>query len=164
ASPVGTSSTLSGLTCGTSYTLAVDAVDAAGNRSAKSTPLTTSTAACPATTAPSPPAGPAAAAGPPTSSPPSSAAPTNVVVRRGGVQERDADGVAGGDELDALRADLWDVVHAGRGCGRRGGESFGEGDADLEHSCVPGYDGAVGAFGPGGERGRPDLADAVVDG
>ena len=38
--------TYAGLTCGTSYTLAVDAVDAAGNRSGKAS-LTTSTAACP---------------------------------------------------------------------------------------------------------------------
>jgi chitodextrinase len=37
--------TFSGLTCGTSYTLAVDATDAAGNRSGKST-VTASTSAC----------------------------------------------------------------------------------------------------------------------
>ena len=36
-SPTGTSYTLSGLACGTSYSVAVDAVDAAGNRSAKAT-------------------------------------------------------------------------------------------------------------------------------
>ena len=41
----GTSYTFSGLVCGTSYTLAVDAVDGAGNRSAKSS-ITASTAAC----------------------------------------------------------------------------------------------------------------------
>ena len=40
------SSTFSGLTCGTSYTLGVDAYDAAGNRSTR-TNLTTSTSACP---------------------------------------------------------------------------------------------------------------------
>src|SRR4051794_40321942 len=40
-----TSYTYSGLSCGTSYTLAVDAADAAGNRSGKAT-ITASTAAC----------------------------------------------------------------------------------------------------------------------
>jgi hypothetical protein len=47
-----TSSTVSGLACATSYTLAVDAYDAAGNRSAKAT-LTTTTSAC----SPPPPSG-----------------------------------------------------------------------------------------------------------
>jgi len=54
ATPTGTSTTLGGLTCGTSYTLAVDATDAAGNRSARAT-ITGSTAACPDTTPPSAP-------------------------------------------------------------------------------------------------------------
>jgi chitodextrinase len=53
-SPSATSYTLSGLACGTSYSVAVDAYDAAGNRSAKAT-LTTSTVACPDTQAPSTP-------------------------------------------------------------------------------------------------------------
>jgi chitodextrinase len=43
----GTSYTFGGLTCNTSYTLAVDAYDAAGNRSAKSTGVSASTSACP---------------------------------------------------------------------------------------------------------------------
>lgn len=47
----GTSATFGNLACGTSYTLAVDAVDAAGNRSARST-LVAGTGACPA---PAPP-------------------------------------------------------------------------------------------------------------
>src|SRR5205807_1845502 len=51
-----TSYTVSGLSCGTSYSFAVDAVDAAGNRSAKAT-VSASTAACSDTTAPSVPAG-----------------------------------------------------------------------------------------------------------
>ena len=55
-SPTSTSYTLSGLTCGTSYTVAVDAVDAAGNRSAKAS-VSASTSACPDTTAPSVPGG-----------------------------------------------------------------------------------------------------------
>jgi chitodextrinase len=50
-----TSTTFSGLTCGTSYTLAIDAYDAAGNRSAKAS-TTASTAAC-ATPPPPPPTG-----------------------------------------------------------------------------------------------------------
>ncbi len=56
-SPAGTTYTYSALACGTSYTLAVDAFDAAGNRSAKST-VTASTSACPPpadTTAPTVP-------------------------------------------------------------------------------------------------------------
>jgi len=44
--PTGTNYTFNGLTCGTSYTLAVDAVDAAGNRSGKAS-VTASTSACP---------------------------------------------------------------------------------------------------------------------
>jgi chitodextrinase len=56
ASPAGMSYTLTGLSCGTSYTVAVDAFDAAGNRSAKTT-ITTSTAACPDTQAPTAPSG-----------------------------------------------------------------------------------------------------------
>lgn len=42
-----TSATVTGLTCGTSYVWSVDAVDPAGNRSARSTTLTRSTLACP---------------------------------------------------------------------------------------------------------------------
>jgi chitodextrinase len=58
ASPVGTSQTVSGLTCGTSYGFGVEAVDAAGNTSARAT-LTAATSACspgPDTQAPSQPA------------------------------------------------------------------------------------------------------------
>jgi chitodextrinase len=51
-----TTYTVTGLTCGTSYTLGVDAVDAASNRSAKAT-VTASTSACADTQAPSSPAG-----------------------------------------------------------------------------------------------------------
>ena len=51
ASPATTGYTLIGLTCGTSYTLAVDAYDAAGNRSNTAT-ITTSTTACPDTSPP----------------------------------------------------------------------------------------------------------------
>ena len=43
--------TVSGLTCGTAYTLAVDAYDAAGNKSAERS-LVTSTSACPIGSAP----------------------------------------------------------------------------------------------------------------
>ena len=58
--PAGTSSSttgiFSGLACNTNYTLAVDAYDASGNRSAK-TVVMVSTTACPDTTPPSTPAG-----------------------------------------------------------------------------------------------------------
>ena len=47
---------LHGLTCGTSYSLEVDAADAAGNRSAKAT-ISASTNACPDTQAPTAPTG-----------------------------------------------------------------------------------------------------------
>ena len=60
---VGTSATttgiFSGLTCNTNYTLAVDAVDAAGNRSGKATVMVATTA-CPDSAAPSSPTGLAA--------------------------------------------------------------------------------------------------------
>jgi chitodextrinase len=54
-----TSYTFAGLVCGTSYSVAVDAVDAAGNRSAQST-LTAQTAACPPPADTQAPTGPAA--------------------------------------------------------------------------------------------------------
>ena len=60
---VGTSGVTTGifssLACGSAFSLAVDAYDAAGNRSAKTT-ITASTTACPDTTPPSTPAGLAA--------------------------------------------------------------------------------------------------------
>ncbi|MDX6439850.1 MAG: hypothetical protein QOF45_2433, partial [Gaiellaceae bacterium] len=58
-SSASTSATFTGLACGSSYALAVDAYDAAGNRSGKSS-LTTATSACPPssdTQAPSVPQG-----------------------------------------------------------------------------------------------------------
>ena len=51
ASPASPGYTFTGLTCGSSYTLSVDAFDAAGNRSAKGS-VSASTAACPADTTP----------------------------------------------------------------------------------------------------------------
>ena len=51
ATTSATSYTLTGLSCGTSYAVAVDAFDAAGNRSAKAT-LTAPTSPCPPDTAP----------------------------------------------------------------------------------------------------------------
>jgi chitodextrinase len=55
----GTTGIFPGLTCNTNYTLAVDAYDAAGNRSAKAIVMVATTA-CPDTTAPSTPTGLAA--------------------------------------------------------------------------------------------------------
>jgi hypothetical protein len=52
----GTTSTFTGLACGRSYALAVDAADAAGNRSARAT-LTASTSACAPNPPPPPPSG-----------------------------------------------------------------------------------------------------------
>ena len=49
ASPSSPGASQSGLACGTSYTFAVEALDAAGNRSSRAT-LTTSTSACSTTT------------------------------------------------------------------------------------------------------------------
>jgi chitodextrinase len=46
SSPTGLTATVSGLSCGTSYAFAVDAVDAAGNRSPQAT-VSASTSACP---------------------------------------------------------------------------------------------------------------------
>ena len=54
-----TSGSFTGLACGTSYTLTVDAFDAAGNHSAQAS-VTGSTSACPDTQAPTAPAGLAA--------------------------------------------------------------------------------------------------------
>lgn len=54
ATTSSTSYSLAGLTCGTNYTVAVDAYDTSGNRSAKSS-LTAGTNQCPATALPPPP-------------------------------------------------------------------------------------------------------------
>ena len=59
ASPSSAAYALTGLSCGTSYTVAVDAFDAAGNRSGKTT-VTTSTAACADSQLPTAPVGLAA--------------------------------------------------------------------------------------------------------
>jgi chitodextrinase len=59
ATQSGTSYTYTGLTCGTTYTLAVDAYDAAGNHSGKATSAFTTTA-CPDTQPPTAPTGLAA--------------------------------------------------------------------------------------------------------
>jgi chitodextrinase len=56
ANGAGTSYTFTGLACATSYTLGVDAYDAAGNRSGRAQ-LTASTNACPDTQAPTTPSG-----------------------------------------------------------------------------------------------------------
>jgi chitodextrinase len=59
---VGTTGVFSGLACNTNYSLAVDAYDAAGNRSATSGVLLVSTTACPDTAPPSAPTGLSASA------------------------------------------------------------------------------------------------------
>ena len=56
ASPTSTGYVLTGLSCGTSYSVAVDAYDAAGNRSSQAT-VTTSTVACPDNQPPTAPTG-----------------------------------------------------------------------------------------------------------
>ena len=56
ATATGNSQSLTGLTCGATYTLGVEALDAAGNRSTRGT-LTSSTSACPDTQAPTTPSG-----------------------------------------------------------------------------------------------------------
>jgi chitodextrinase len=55
ATTTGTSGIVSGLACGASYTLAVDAFDASGNSSAKTTPMMVSTMPCTDTTPPTQP-------------------------------------------------------------------------------------------------------------
>ena len=57
-SGTGTSYTVTGLSCGSSYSFAVDAYDAAGNRSAQSAPVSATTSACPQPTPPPPPPAP----------------------------------------------------------------------------------------------------------
>ena len=51
----GTTDTVTGLTCGTTYAFTVDAYDAAGNHSTRSAAVNATTSTCPDTTAPSPP-------------------------------------------------------------------------------------------------------------
>jgi uncharacterized protein YkwD len=86
SSPSGTSTTISSLNCGATFAIAVDAVDAAGNRSAKST-VNAFTSACPTAPPASPPGPPPPppppppgssppASSPPASSPPAASSPT----------------------------------------------------------------------------------------
>ena len=64
-----TSYTFSGLTCGTSYSLAVDAYDGAGNSSARA-PISASTSSCSSPPPPPPPPGPPPPPPPPPRPPP----------------------------------------------------------------------------------------------
>ena len=115
----GTAYTFTGLTCGTSYTLGVDAYDAAGNRSAQAT-TAISTSACPDATS-AVDAGFACGVG-------DDAHEHQCLVggferqRWGvgvwGVQQRDACRFAVGDELHVERSCVWDLVLGRRGRGR----------------------------------------------
>ena len=79
-SVAGTSATITGFSCGRTYTLGVDAADAAGNRSARAT-VTASTSAC--ATSPPPPPPPPAPTPPP---PPPPAGDTQAPTAPGGLQ------------------------------------------------------------------------------
>ena len=82
----GTSYTVTGLSCGSSYSFAVDAYDAAGNRSAQSSPVSASTSACPQPTPP-----------PPSPVPPSAGRANMWVDANGGSCSRSAAGAAYSD-------------------------------------------------------------------
>ena len=133
-----TSYTLSGLTCGTSYTVAVDAVDAAGNRSAKAT-ITAATSACPDTTAPSS-AGFACGVG-------CDGDEYQCLVggferQRGGdrlrrLQQRHARRLADHDELHAEWSHVRDLLHGRRRRGRRGRQPLRQGHLTASTSACP---------------------------
>ena len=167
-SQIGTSLSLSyllgGLTCATTYTVGVAAVDGSGNVSGIAT-LSVTTAACPDTVAPSTPTGLGTSAVTQTSATLSWAASSdNVAVTgyrlfRGGSQV----GTASVDELRVHGPDVRDVVRPGCRRGRCGGQCVGDRDDQLDDGCVSGHVGAVDADGSRGERRRADLRDAVLD-
>ena len=151
ASPAGTSYTLTGLSCGTSYAVAVDAFDAAGNRSGKAT-ITTSTAACPDTQPPSAPGGLAV----------SFVAQSAVTLSW--AASSDNVGVVGYDlYLGALSVGTsaqTSYAFSGLSCGTAytlgvdaydaAGQPFAGFVADRHHECVRGYESAVCADKSGG--------------
>ena len=140
-SAVGTASgpayTFTGLTCGTNYTLGVDAYDAAGNQSAQAT-TALSTSACPDATPPSTPGSLAVSGTTPTSISVSWAASSdNVGVTGYGVYSNGT--LVGSPTLDELHAEwahVRDLVHGRRRCRRRRGQPLRQGDGFLEHGCM----------------------------
>ncbi len=167
-SQVGTSATTSygytGLTCGTTYTLAVVAVDGAGNVSGTATKSVT-TAACTDTTPPSTPTGLTTSAVAATSATLSWTASTdNVAVTgyrlfQGGSQV----GTSGDNQLRLHRPDLRDDLHP-RGCRRRcRRQRFGNRHQEPDDGRVPGHHPTLHTDGSRDERDRPDLRCACVE-
>ena len=162
--PASTSYGFTGLTCGTTYTLGVAAVDAAGNASSIATKSVT-TAACPDTTAPSTPTGLATSAVTQTGVTLSWTASTdNVAVTgyrtfRDGTQARDTRD----DELQLRRPDLRHDLHPRRRRPRRGGQRFQRRHEERHHRRVPRHDCSVGSYRPRGGIVRADVIVTLVE-
>ena len=164
------SASFSGLACGTTYTLAVDAYDAAGNRSGK-TSLSAATSACSGggdTTAPSTPGTLTKTGSTQTSISVSWGASTDNVGVAGYGLYRNA--ILGGDERlderDVRRPRLRVELHPRGRRLRRGRQPQRPEVADDRHVCLPTvgrHSGAVGAAGHGVLGRDPDLGAAGVE-
>ncbi len=164
----GTSPTTSygytGLTCGTTYTLGVVAVDAAGNVSGTATKSVTTTA-CADTTPPSTPTGLATSAVAATSATLSWTASTDNVGVTG--YRLFQGGIAGRNlrhhQLRLHRPHLRDDLHARRRRGRRRRQRLRHRHHEPHHGSLPGHHPTLDPDGPRHERGRPDVRRALVD-
>ena len=163
----GTSRTISGLACGTTYTIGVDAYDAAGNHSAQ-TSTTMATSACPGDTTPP---------STPTNLHQSGSTATSVTVSW--TASTDNVGVTGytlyvnGAQVGTTTGTS--ATATGLSCGtaytvggrrlRRGRQPQLEGiDQRLDGGLQRRHDAAVDADRPRDERGRPDLDHPLLDG
>ena len=162
----GTSYSFAGLGCGTAYSLGVEAYDAAGNTSIRST-VTASTTACPDTQAPSVPANLTQTG--------NTHLQRHVRLgrshrqrRRHGLRHlprRDLEGHDDRDGHDDLGSRLRHELHRRRRRSRRSRQPLGQGDADRNDGVVPRrHAGADCADQSGGVGHDGELADTLVDG
>ena len=162
-SQVGTSATTSfgytGLTCATTYTLGVAAVDAAGNVSGTATKSLT-TAACPDTTPPSTPTGLATSAIGQTSVALSWTASTDNVGVTGYRVFRDGSqvGTPTAATFSFTGAHLRHDLHARRRRGRRCRQRLRHRHEERHDSCLPGHHPALDADRSRYERSHPTSA------
>ncbi len=172
ASITSLSYSYTGLTCGSSYTMAIEAYDAAGNVSNRAEAAgTTTTEACapaPDTQAPSAPGGLAKTGGTQTSVALGwSASTDNVGVSGYRVyRRRHAGRVAGGHDPERDRPGVWDDLRVRRRGARRGRQRLVAVGAQRRNVLVragAGHAGAVGADRAGEDRRHADERGARLE-